>query len=115
MDDEEYFLSQIPPPKKSRFQPKTIGSAIRRVLTSRGISSEQSSAITNEQWALAVGPDLANDTRIGKLQRGNLLVLVRDSLVSQEIHFRKRQIIERLKEHAGMKNLRDLKLRVEPF
>jgi predicted nucleic acid-binding Zn ribbon protein len=115
MDDEQYYLNQIPAPRNSRLHVKTIGNAIRRVLTSRGISSEQSSAITEEQWSLAVGPELVRETRVGNLQRGVLLVIVRDSLVSQEIHFRKRQIIERLREHAGMKTLKDLKLRVERF
>lgn len=112
MDDEAYYLSQIPPPKASRVRPKQISSLVNRVLTKYGVASQRAAEQLQSQWASIVGPTLAECTRLGNVQRQNLLVVVENNLVAQELHMRKREILAQLKKDPSLANLKDLRFQI---
>jgi predicted nucleic acid-binding Zn ribbon protein len=111
MDDEEYYLNQIPPPKFSK-RPTQIGSLIRKTLAKHGVADVQSATIAESLWREAVGPDLASEARIGNIRRGALYVEVRSSLVLQELELRKHAILKILRSDPSLSKIRRLTFRV---
>ncbi len=93
---------------------KPIGAIIKSLLVKRGITDEQTSLMTQEEWQRAVGPALAAETRPGNLQRGQLYVYASSNLVLQELHFSKVTILKSLQAALPDFKIRDLRFRVEP-
>jgi len=92
---------------------KKIGTLVRKLMVSRGISDEQSAIMTQEQWKIAAGPSLAQYTTPGNISRGILYVAVSDNLVLQELHFSKQKILSSLKAALPDFKIRDLKFRIQ--
>jgi len=92
---------------------KKIGTIVRKLMVSRGISDEQTSLMTQQQWTIAVGPVLAKHTSPGNISRGVLYVAVSDNLVLQELHFSKQKILSSLKAALPDFKIRDLKFRIQ--
>ena len=92
---------------------KKIGTLVRKLMVSRGISDEQSAMMTQEQWKIAAGPSLAQYTTPGNISRGILYVAVSDNLVLQELHFSKQKILSSLKAALPDFKIRDLKFRIQ--
>ncbi len=113
MDDEEYYLSQIPKPKKSRLYAKPIGQAMRSVISKHGLAAVQTSNILQTKWQEAVGELLAKETTIGRVYRGKLLVIVSNHLVMQELHMRQSQILKVLASDPSLQGIRGLNLKIE--
>lgn len=93
----------------SRGRSKRIGDVISQLLARRGYAQETTSAEVATAWREAVGDAVATFTRIGAIRRGTLDVVVANSAVSQELTFRKAQLVadlaRRLPEHK-IKNVR---------
>ena len=92
---------------------KKIGTIVRKLMVSRGISDEQTSMMTQEQWRIAAGPSLAKHTTPGNISRGVLYIAVSDNLVLQELHFSKPRILSSLKSSLPDFKIRDLKFRIQ--
>ncbi len=114
MDDEEYYLSLIPKPQPDRYKPRMISQPIKQVLAKYGVAHEQAHHLREEIWRKIVGEKLAADSRLGHLRRGSLLVLIRNHVVLQEFHLRKRSIITALRDN-GMTDIQNLTFKVEVF
>jgi predicted nucleic acid-binding Zn ribbon protein len=88
---------------------KRIGDIVSQLLARRGYAQEATSADIAAAWREAVGEMAAKCTRIGAIRRGTLEVVVANSAISQELTFRKTQLVaelaRRLPEHK-IKNLR---------
>ncbi len=93
----------------SRGKTKRMGDVVSQLLARRGYAQETTSADIAAAWREAVGEATATYTRIGAVRRGVLDVVVANSAVSQELTFRKAQLIvqlaKRLPEHK-IKNIR---------
>lgn len=111
--EEQWNLSQIRQ-RPSRLNPKRIGSVVRRLMTQSGYGQTQSANQLSEAWTNIVGEPLCNLTRPGKVTRGVLLVVTKSSGASQELTFRKRQVLAALNQKLPELNIRDLKARVQP-
>jgi predicted nucleic acid-binding Zn ribbon protein len=77
---------------------KTIKSVVKNWQTRRNISAEQVAILTEQQWRLAVGIDLAAHTQPGNIKRGNLEVFVDSPLVMQELTMQRDSLVRALKE-----------------
>lgn len=113
-NEEGYFLSQIPKPKPPR-QTKKLSSIIPRVLNRYGITNQLAALELENAWGEIVGPMLLQETRLGHVQRGVLLVLIKNNLVLQELTMRKKEILARLQNFPAFSEIRDLRLRLEMF
>ena len=113
-EEEDMLLRQLQANSHSRGpRAKPIGSVIKSLMIQRGISDEQTALMTQEEWRKAVGPDLAAETRPGKLQRGQLYIYASSNLVLQELHFSKTAILKSLQAALPDFKIRDLRFRVD--
>ena len=92
-----------------RAKPKKMGDLVAQLLARRGYAQETTAADITAAWQAAAGEQLARQTRVGMVRRGTLEVVVGNSAVSQELTFRKTQLladlIARLPDHQ-IKNIR---------
>src|SRR5437899_5927838 len=79
-------------------QPEKLGEILSRLFTARGWGRRQERLRLEEAWAAAVGPELAQQTRVGSLRRGVLEVMVANAILLQELaHYQKRRLLEQLR------------------
>lgn len=93
MDEESYYLSQIPKPKPTPLGAAKVSAILQRVIQQRGYAAVQSAELLHEAWRDAVGPELSHRTRIGHVSRGGLQVFVPSPVVRTELEFRKSEIL----------------------
>jgi predicted nucleic acid-binding Zn ribbon protein len=88
---------------KPRARPKKIGDVVSQLLARRGYAQQAASTELADTWKRAVGEAVAGQTRVGAVRRGILEIVVANSAVSQELTFRKAQLLaelaSRLPEH----------------
>jgi hypothetical protein len=65
-----------------------------------------------EAWQSAVGEPLSKFTQAGLLKRGALEILVANSVLVQELSYRKTEILAKLCQLLPDQNIRDLRFRV---
>ncbi|MEI7461426.1 MAG: DUF721 domain-containing protein [Pirellula sp.] len=111
MDDpeEKIWLSQIPKAERTRFRPKTISSILDRLIVERGYSNEQSTLLLQEQWKIAVGDEFYSQSRVGKIKRGVLQVLVTNMIVISELEFGKQKALRHLQASLPDFKLKDIR------
>jgi len=81
-----------------------------RLMARRGYASLQEAAQWAETWRSTVGVGLAQQSRVGRLYRGVLEIVVSNSVVLQELTFKKGALLRQLK--AQSLSLRDIRFRV---
>lgn len=97
------------PPKR---QPEALGEILARLLTQRGYARTVTTGQLETAWKAAVGEALAPHTRVGSVKRGNLEVLVANSILAQELGFQKDALLTKLRQLAPDENIQGLKFRV---
>lgn len=88
-----------------------IGDVLSRLMARRGYARLQAAAELEQCWTQACGP-LATSCRCGHVRQGRLEVIVENSVVLQELTFRKAELVERLQQLAPHHGVRDLRLRI---
>ena len=89
-------------------RPKRIDNVLAQVVQKRGYAQVRAAGERDQAWEQAVG-ELASATRVGALRRGTLEIQVTNSLLMQELTFRKEELISKLQTalpDAGIKQLR---------
>lgn len=88
--------------------PEALKDVIGRLFAARGWGRRQAQLRVEDAWASAAGPEQAAHTRVGRLQRGVLEIVVDSAVLLQELsHFHKRALLERLrKQLPTVKELR---------
>jgi len=95
-------------------RPKQIGNVIAQVVQQRGYAQVRAGSEREEAWSQAVG-ELASVTRVGALRRGTLEIQVSDSLLMQELTFRKEELIKKLQTALPDAGIKQLRFRVGPM
>jgi hypothetical protein len=108
-DDEKMWLSQIPKAMSSRVRPKSVSSILDRLLTERGYAAEQSTQLIQDQWRIAVGDALFEQSRIGKIQRGVLQVYALNAIVMAELGYSKSKALKHLQSALPGFKIRDIR------
>jgi predicted nucleic acid-binding Zn ribbon protein len=89
-----------------------MGDVINRLIAQRGYLQTLGSEQLREAWNAAAGPQLAGETQTGNVRRGVLEIFASDSCLIQELTFRKRQLLDKLRQVAPDMKIRDLRFRV---
>ena len=97
------------PPKKTA--PKKIGDVISDLMAQRGYAQVASKAELQKWWADSAGA-LQKFTRAAELKRGVLHVIVSNSVVMQELGFRKQELIDSLNNTKPDQAIKDIRYRV---
>lgn len=91
--------------------PKRIGNVIAQVVQKRGYAQVRAAGDRDEAWTEAAG-EVALATRVGALRRGTLEVQVPNSLLMQELTFRKEELIKKLQTALPDAGIKQLKFRL---
>jgi hypothetical protein len=91
--------------------PQRIGDLLGRLMARKGYAERQVAEEMETWWKQAAGAAWGAQSRPGKLSRGVLHVVVRNSAVLQELTFQKRALLASMGELSQGK-VRDLRLRV---
>ena len=95
--------------------PEPIRSILERFLARSGIGRPARWRRVAEAWCEAAGTDLADHTRLMAFRRGILEVAVDSAPLLQELaHFRKAELLARLREVLGTIYVRDIRFRPGP-
>ncbi len=92
--------------------PKHIADVVGGLMARRGYAQEKAVSDCTEAWQKAVGSKLAEHSRAGNVRRNVLEVVVRNSVVMQELTFQKKQLVTQLANLAPQHKIRDLRFRV---
>lgn len=93
-------------------RPQPIKEVLAELILRRGYAREQSAAAFDAAWRAAAGEFMAGHTRCGLLRRGVLEIVVANSLMMQEITFRKAALVTELVRLLPSAQIKDIKLRV---
>jgi predicted nucleic acid-binding Zn ribbon protein len=93
-------------------RPKKIADVLARLITARGYGRIQADADFAAAWQAAVGEQLAQFTRPGRLSRGQLAIIVTNSTVVQELSFQKQRILADMQARIPDAHIRDLRFRI---
>lgn len=94
--------------------PQVIKDVLAELILRRGYAREQSSAALEDAWRTAAGDFMAGHTRCGNLRRGVLEVFVTNSLLIQEMTYRKPALLQELVRLLPDARIKDIKFRVAP-
>jgi hypothetical protein len=100
------------PPQDAASRPQPIKEVLAELIARRGYAREQSSAAFEAAWQTAAGEFLSGHTRCGLLRRGVLEVAVSNSILVQEITFRKAALLKELARLLPDAQIQDIRLRV---
>ena len=92
--------------------PKPIADILAQLLARRGYAREQSAVAFTDAWQRAVGEPLNKLTQAGLLKRGALEITVANSVMMQELGYRKTELLAKLGQLLPDQNIRDLRFRV---
>jgi predicted nucleic acid-binding Zn ribbon protein len=92
--------------------PRPIASVISQLMARRGYNQLQLSDERETLWQNIAGERLSLQTRPGNVNRGVWEILAKNSVVVQELTFRKAELMKKLKELAPEEKVRELRFRV---
>ena len=92
--------------------PKKIGSVLAQLVSRRGYAQIKAAGERDEAWQKVVGDQFARMTQVGALRCGVLEVLVANSLVMQELTFRKEELLADLQQALPQDGVKQLKFKV---
>lgn len=92
--------------------PEPIGEVLSRMFIARGWGRKQDRLRLEQAWAAAAGPEAAANSRVGAFKRGVLEIEVVGAVLMQELaHFRKKPVLEKLREQLPGVTVSDLRFR----
>lgn len=92
--------------------PQPIAETLSLLLARRGYAGVEAAAECDEAWTIIVGDKLAPYSRMGKVRRGVLEVLVGNSAVLQELTFQKKHLLDKIMAALPDQKIRDLRFRI---
>ncbi len=93
-------------------RPKKIGDIVAQVVQRKGYAQAEAARQLEEAWSSAVGELGNRSTRVGKIRRGNLEIIVASSLVMQELSFRKKNLLTAMQKSVPEAQIEQLRFRV---
>ena len=97
--------------KEKRSGPQKIGDVLTDLLAQRGYAQVASQAALQQAWSNVVG-SLDKFTRVSEVKRGKLHVIVTNSVVMQELTFRKQDLAKTMAENLPDHNIKEIRFRV---
>lgn len=92
--------------------PVKLGRLVSQLMSRQGYGQTQGNEARQRAWREACGQQLAAHSRAAAVRRGVLEVVVRNSMVLQELTFQQEQLLKRLAEAAPEERIQAIKLRV---
>lgn len=114
-DDEAIRQLQRELGRRQQFgrMPQPIGESISSLMIRRGYAALETANQRDIAWRDVAGPEIARDTRVGQLRRGVLEIVVRNSVLMQELTFRKKKLLKKISTRLAETKISDLRFRVD--
>ena len=97
--------------ERKNSSPQKIGDVLTDLLAQRGYAQVAAQAALQQSWKEVVGK-MAQFSRVAEVKRGTLYVIVSNSVVMQELTFRKQQLCQTIGEQLPDHNIKDIRFRV---
>ena len=110
--DTQELIEELASRQRFDRPPKRIADIISRLVARKGYGRLQSTAEFQNAWAAAVGEQMAKVSRAGNTRRGTLEVTVQNSVVAQELQFKKQQLLNELRTLITDCAISDIRFRV---
>lgn len=92
---------------------RRIGSLMSQLMSRRGYAQVAVDEELHRTIASVIGEQLATDFQVGNLRKGVLQVYATNSVTLQELNFRKRAILQRLRQELPQNLVTDLRFRIQ--
>ena len=93
-------------------RPKQIGNVIAQLVQRKGYAQVRAAGERDEAWQKSAGEQLAASTRVAGIRRGVFEVLVTNSLMMQELTFRKEELLTALQDKLPDEGIKQLRFRL---
>jgi len=93
-------------------RPKQIGNVIAQLVQRKGYAQVRAAGERDEAWRKSVGEPLVVSTRVAGIRRGVFEVLVANSLMMQELTFRKEELLSDLRDRLPEEGIKQLRFRL---
>ncbi|MCA9197310.1 MAG: DUF721 domain-containing protein [Pirellulaceae bacterium] len=100
-----------PNAERRKRDPQKLGDIVSQLMARRGYSQVSSIDELRSAWIRVAGP-LANDSLPGNIKRGVLEIVVRSSVMVQELTFRKKQLLSQLIQQVPGEKIKDIRFKV---
>jgi hypothetical protein len=87
---------------------KNLSDILESVLKKRGMLFTSDKKRLREVWLKAVGDNIAVHTAPEKLQKGTLFIKVSNSVWMQQLHFLKKNILDKVNQEMGEHGVKDI-------
>ena len=95
-----------------RRRPKKAGDVINKLMARKGYNQNESILNLQADWESVLNEKLKNKSRVLKIRRGCLEVIVGSSILNQEFNFQKKNFIRKMKQTPSGKNIKDIRFQV---
>ena len=95
--------------------PAKLGDVLGDLFAKRGYARVRAAGDCARAWSEAAGEPLGSQSRAGAVKRGVLEVTLANSALLHEATFRKRELLDRLKELLPDERIANLRFRVGPL
>jgi len=93
-------------------RPKQIGNVIAQLVQRKGYAQVRAAGERDEAWRKSAGEPLVESTRVAGIRRGVFEVLVANSLMMQELTFRKEELLASLQDLLPEEGIKQLRFRL---
>ena len=114
-EEEERFrliAQDVAQRQRTRIRTQHVKNILGRLTTTRGFAAQQTNRQLEQAWNVAVGNQMARLTQVGEIRRGVLQITVKQSVVAQELGFRRHDLVKKLQNSLPDADIRDLRFRV---
>ena len=92
--------------------PQPIAETLSQLLSRRGYAAVEAADEREAAWPAAVGPQMAQYSRMGMVRRGVLEIIVANSAGLQELSLQKKSLLARIVAALPDQKIRDLRFRI---
>jgi len=93
-------------------RPKEIRNVIAQLVQRKGYAQVRAAGERDKAWQAAVGEPFDSLTRVAGIRRGVFEVLVANSLMMQELTFRKEELLSNLQDRLPEEGIKQLRFRL---
>lgn len=97
--------------EKPRY-PRKIGAIVSQLMARRGYAQVQTMGEMQRIIESVIGSELAKNCSPGNVNRGTLQITVTDSVVVQELSFKRRPIVKALQKEFPQSGIKDIRFRI---
>ncbi|MDA0657947.1 MAG: DUF721 domain-containing protein [Planctomycetota bacterium] len=98
--------------RPNRRAPQRMGDVVSQLMARRGYARVLSHHQYDDSWREIVGEEIARQTRTGQLKRSVLEIFVQNSVLMQELTFRKSELLKRLQSQHLSHQIKEIRFKV---